>query len=154
MKLIIYTTFCFFLISCNSSKYDYPSDFSANYILKSELMRYELTINISGDVLTLNYKNEQDKRSGNGVYTIKDIEINNLYKYSKSISILTMKAPENERLLDAPQQSLKVTYGNQSNNIDFGSVKNPPENIVKLKAMIIDLAAIYNKSFKHDLGLD
>ena len=117
-------------------------------------MDYELLINLNGNELKLTYQNGQNKTSGNGIYTIKDREANEIYKYLKSINFVSMKDPEGERMLDAAQQYIKGGYDDKSNGINFGGVKNPPDNIVKAKNMIVELASKYNKSFNKDMGIE
>ncbi len=104
--------------------------------------------------MNLSYKNEQNNTSGNGVYAVKKSESYEIYKYFKSINFSTMNPLQGDKILDAPQQNIKAIYDDKSNSIDFGTVKDLPENIIRAKKMIIDLASKYNQGFKKDLGLE
>lgn len=153
MRYILFILIAFFAC-CNSSKVNNPSDFSSSYFSKSGLMNYELKIEVAEGNLKLNYRNGQNQKSGNAVYTLKDEEITELYKYLDKIGFLSMKSPEPEKILDAPQQTIEATYNSKSNKIDFGSVKTPPETMVTYKKMLFDLADKYNKTWKKDMGLE
>jgi hypothetical protein len=154
MKYIYLLLTSILAFACSAGNSNYPSDFTAAYATQSPLMVYELAISINGNELSLAYKNGQNNKSGNGVYTVKDPEVTEIYKYFKSINIVSMKTPEGEKMLDAPQETLKAAYDDKVNAIYFGGLKNPPDNLVKAKNMLIDLASKYNKSFKKDLGME
>jgi hypothetical protein len=154
MKYIYLLLTSILTFACSAGNSNYPSDFTAAYTTQNPLMKYELAISLKGNELSLAYMNEQNNTSGNGVYTVKDSEVNDIYKYFKSIGIVSMKAPEGEKMLDSPPETLEAAYDDKVNAISFGGLKNPPDNLVKVKNMIIDLASKYNKSFKKDMGME
>ena len=152
MKIFLSLSILWLLASCSSSKTNgVPKNFDVSYYSKSSLMQYELKIEINRKNLSLNYKNESKGLSGNYSYTIEDSESENLYNYLKSNNINSLKMPPSDKLLDAPIQTIKVSYNNKSNIIDFGTIKDPPEKIINLKNMLFELTSKYNKNWKKDL---
>jgi hypothetical protein len=153
MRYILFILITFFAC-CNTSKVNNPADFYSSYTSKSGLMNFEMKIEVTDGSLKLNYRNGQNQKSGNAVYTLKDEEIAELSKYLDKIGFLTMKSPEPEKILDAPQQTIEASYNSKSNKIDFGSVKTPPESLVTYKKMLFDLTDKYNKTWKKDMMLE
>lgn len=154
MKIFLYLFILCLLASCSPSKTTGLSkNFDLSYYSKSSLIQYELKIEVNRKKLSLNYKNKRKGLSSNYSYDIEDSESENLYKYLKSNNMNSFKAPASDRLLDVPVQTIKVNYDNKSNTIDYGTVKDPPIEIINLKNMLFELTSKYNKNWKKDLDL-
>jgi len=141
------------ILGCSSSS-DIPSDFSLSYSSRNALMNWEIKITIESKSLKLDYKNQQNGTSGNGVYDITESEAKTLYNYMKSSSFLSMSQPDGEKILDAPTQNITGKYGGKSNSIEFGTVKIPSETITTLKQILFDLSSKYNSKWKKDMNFE
>lgn len=154
MKYIYFMVLSMILFCCSTgSPTSYPSDFSVKYYMKNGLMKTDLTVEINGDKLKVRYENGQKNIKKNTDYNISEKEISEIYKYMKSTGFSTMLSPESEKIVDAPIQNITGIYDNKTNMINFGSVKSPPENITKLKKMLLELADKYDKSWRIDTDM-
>jgi len=55
-----------------------------------------------------------------------------------------MKSPAPGVTLDASSVNVSAAYSGKSNEIDIGNMKEPDQNIVKLKNLILGLATKYS----------
>lgn len=143
----------FILFGCSGSS-QIPSDFSLSYSTKSELMKWEVNLSLSNESLKIDFKNSQGNTSGNSLYTIKDFEAEKIYKFMKSSGFIKTNITEGEKVLDAPTQNLTGVYSGKRNSVDFGNIKEPPDNISKLKQMLFELADKYNSNWRKDSGME
>lgn len=152
IKYINFLVFVFFA-ACTASS-DIPSDFSLTFTSKSELMKWEVNISLNNESLKIVYKNSQNNSSGNWVYTVKQSDAEKIYKYMKSSGFIKTKVTVGEKVLDAPSQNLTGVYNAKSNSIDFGNIKEPPENLRNLKQMLFELSDKYNNNWRKESGME
>lgn len=141
-------------LSCTSSNSNnYPSDLEVGYFAKSELMSYEINVEIAKGQIKLDYENKQQNESLQETHTVGKKDLEKLYDLLKSVNFISLKSPDKEMLLDAPEEYLTATYDRKTNKIDLTSVKDIPENIVKVRSGIIDLVEKYDKQWKEKSGI-
>jgi hypothetical protein len=152
--LLFSFTLITFLSGCNSSKTDIPKDFQVIYSNKSYLIKFETTIDLTGDHLKLYYTSSSPEKTINGIFTAGEKDINSIYDFIEQKKLMKMKSPEPEKLLDAPEENFTITISGKTNSIDFGSVKEKPSELLQLKNMLFDLAEKYKPGWKKETGME
>ena len=62
----------------------------------------------------------------------------------QSINFMNVKSPESGMTPDAPYMVIKGVYSYKTNEVNFGSAKVQPEDILKLKSKLFALSSKYS----------
>lgn len=122
------------------------------YVAKNALHNTETRIAVSGETLSFVYRSVRPKRDIQERFVPDTAEVESLHRYLNEIRLHDIQQPRVERMLDAPDEMITATYGGRTSSFSIGSVKNLPEEIVRLRKQIIDLAVNHSPAMKEALG--
>lgn len=139
------------LAGCSSSKTE-QADMVVTYVVKNALQNTETRIEVSGEALSLVYHSARPKRDIQERFVLDTAEVQGLRRYLTEIRLHDIQQPKVARMLDAPDEKITATYGGRTSSFSIGNVKDLPQEIVRLRKQIIDLAVNHSPAMKEALG--
>ena len=141
------------VLACSSSGVQRSSPtLLLRYSVKNALHNSETRIELVDDSLSVYHK---PGLPGDGVderFAIDTSERNRVSRLLRDIRFHDIPQPRQERMLDAPDESLTAVYDGRSSTISLGAVPHLPEEIVRLRTMLLDLATTHSARLKSALG--